>query len=1086
MSKINNFKKIISVIALFCLLVIFRQVKTYPHIPLKGLFKVLKVDDIGFAHALLHSKWIENMYQYGPGKPHRKVPIKKGKDTTWRAEYKSDAVANLIRKLWFRKSENHQLLPTKLGCLAYIPDAQLGKVFGKLINYVYKGLCQDPLRQGSAEQRRSAQDNREEILIDELFAHDPKIKKINHEFVELSRKLAQEKAKFNNKKFSGLQEATKKFRNEVKQLREKYRDIGFKQKLKVAKKNFGKKTKKQKLCKIENFNKAVKAAEKKVFLGFSQQVLDARDEYKKIVREVRDLQDKIKKKIKQKRDIVNKALFDPIRKAAQLCSSGEKYVARTTESILWALFFHKIDNLISLQQKIATINDCINVIKKEFKNQDYQDKIELKEFYDKKDFDLFEKNFKKANTSSQDVTCQLLLDYCHVDRDNCDQIDQIDRVFKHYDVGLHYFIHLVAGAFPLVVSQGDYGYEYESGKISHARPDCHETALLDLFSILWYNQKTKAYDNSLFSENIIKNGEGFRKLREALKYFYLADVKKIKADEYTCTCEVRAPGDKTEEIAFTSLAKLKNLGKITSQEVQALDISKVPVFYITRSEIKQEFFNIVSEIPGVIYCSKVAQVKERGKIFEIKSDARNILKILNYFYGTCAKSITELGAEATGISTGSREIMFEQSSEQDGDTEIKISVSDSENASYFDMVVHIGACHTYPSVDRRDESAAKILKKGFAIDLCSKLSTMKHRAVFMLLASKKVLKNAKANWSLPILNLVYYSLAMKTPEIKLAIIKDVLERHPRNYNAYKEMIRNLLEKFPVNDGYLKGELNKTILISGLYKEECFLENFIKKDSNEKLLYDVITFSNKNQEKEVLSVYKDLAAEIPDINKVQIMDSAIVQGYKKIVELIKQREEFSIDKNSMLFCDNVLCAAIKGGFVDIALDVVNHEKFDVFDTGNVLSFVLKMFHQRYDERYKTIACKILENSEFDDWDQALRSADKQGWNDVVFDLVMHEKFAGDGYWFRSIFKVALKNLVLLKSAANSDVVLQRYKEVVCKVANHHVLKSQKQQMKKFFKIAKKAGNKYVKKHPERCQEIREVIKNIKKEHVLMGV
>jgi len=117
-NKINNFKnkckRVLSIIAAFCLLAISGQIKPYFHIPLKGLFEVLKVDDIGFAHALLHLNWIENMYQYGQGKPHK--PFVGGRRRKqWKTVKKDDAVANLIRTFWFRRSENHQLLPTNFG-----------------------------------------------------------------------------------------------------------------------------------------------------------------------------------------------------------------------------------------------------------------------------------------------------------------------------------------------------------------------------------------------------------------------------------------------------------------------------------------------------------------------------------------------------------------------------------------------------------------------------------------------------------------------------------------------------------------------------------------------------------------------------------------------------------------------------------------------------------------------------------------------------------------------------------------------------------------------------------------------------------
>ena len=49
----NKLQRLVSIVALFSLFIIVGQVKTYPHIPLKNVFKVLKIDDIGFAHACI-------------------------------------------------------------------------------------------------------------------------------------------------------------------------------------------------------------------------------------------------------------------------------------------------------------------------------------------------------------------------------------------------------------------------------------------------------------------------------------------------------------------------------------------------------------------------------------------------------------------------------------------------------------------------------------------------------------------------------------------------------------------------------------------------------------------------------------------------------------------------------------------------------------------------------------------------------------------------------------------------------------------------------------------------------------------------
>ena len=776
MSDINNLynlkkklKKLVAIVAVFCLVAISSQVKTYPHIPLKGLFEVLKVDDIGFSHALLHSKWIENMYQYGAGKPHRKVKIKKGKDTSWRAEYESDAVANLVRKFWFRKSENHQLLPTKFGFLANIRNDQLGTFFGELINYIYT------LRQAQGERWE------EEGLINELFAYDPKAAKFNSELAELERDLDIVNAQLVDKRFAGLQEATKIFRQKKKELKRKWKDAELVQKLKEVERN--------------------------AFLKISKEVLDARDQYKKFAREAQDLENKINAKVKQKRKIVQKALFDPIRKALQLCRVGDIYVSRTTEGILWALFFHKLDDLISLEEKIKAINNCLGCIDKEFKREGFKNNGVLKDLYDAKGFELFGQQVRDLEADKQVV-----------------------ELMENYDQVLHCLINQVAGEnFPPIISQGNYGYEYEPGNISYPRPDCHETAVLDVFSILWYNLKKGTFDDSLFSDDVIKNGQGLQRLREALKYFYLADSKGISAREYTVQGK------------FTSLTKLKELEKITLEEIEALDISEIPVSYITRPEIKQEFFNIVSGIPGVIYRS---EVPGKGAIFEIGSDVRNVITIFNYFYGTRAKNIIELGDGDIGISTDSRTIVLKKESDENAPNKIKITVSDYENNVYFKVKINIRHGHTFITVDGREKIGSEGLDPYLAENILEKIvgKTGKDNAciqvnqnrekllsAFSLLAFQKLLKNDEVAWDLPSLNLVYYTLMMKTPEVKLKVIKNVLERHPQNYERCKGVIHNFIEELPRDDQHLKAKLTKIIIRSGFYEKEPYFKNFIKEE-----------------------------------------------------------------------------------------------------------------------------------------------------------------------------------------------------------------------------------------------------------------
>ena len=979
MNKINKLKRLLAVMAIFCLMVVSSQVKTYTHIGLKGLFEVLKIDDIGVAHALLHSSWIENMYQYAEGKPHMLVVGKRNREQ-WKSDQKNDAVANLIRKFWFRKSENHQLLPTKFGYLANIPNAWLGNFFGKLINYVYKG-CPQHIEDG---------------LVYEFLKYDPEYQQFKQEeLVGLLRKVDERVNSLKDQKFDAFKKAKKIERDEINRLEKKYNmanlKIAITQASKRCKADTSLKFKDEKKKVESRFNsagfyKALKATKKRIFRGITQEI---QDEYCKNQANIKKIKAVIVRKLKKKRDAIKKALFTPIKKALEFCKTDRKYAPRIVESVLWALFFHKLDDLISMEEKIKAINSCIDRIGKEFKREGAE---KLVKFYEQQDFVGFKERIEGL--------CRY---YC------VDECKQVDEMFESYDLALNFFIKRGKGFSP-VIAQGQYGYEYESGKISQKRPDCYGAAILDVFSNLWYNKQKNAFDDSLFSEKVIQNGKGFQRLREALKYLYLADSKKIRPTEYTCKYKGRS---------FTSIEKLKNLGKISQEEIEALDITKIPVSYITRPEIRQEFFNIVSGLvdQGVVYCSKAGG---NEKNFELECDVRNIIKIFNYFYGTtcsaasrCVPSlmrgsnggepglpgeasaktgrrIEELEGKGTGISTDARTIKFELANDKNVPNNVKISVTNNRGGTRFFMIMNISSGHTYFAVPLRDELSFSVrLAKGTQEAILQKKDQDNARclSLFTVLASKKLLKNE--NWDLPTLHLLYYSLMMKTPETKLKIIQDVLERRLHNYDVFKGMIYNLVESFPVNDEYLRAALNNIIVKSGIYKKDSFFQQWIEKCTVNIFLYDIV--ENLDDYEQVLEIYNEFIEKIEDINEKQVIAVAIKRGYKKIAELIMKRQEFEVDKNPKLFDGKMLSAVIEYGFEDIALKIANHPQMDVEERDKGLILALKAGHKDVEN----IVSKIIEDSLFKADSsfvgQLLLTAVTKEYQKVALDIVKNPAF-----------------------------------------------------------------------------------------------
>jgi len=1003
-SKINIVKRCFKKLLLLVFAVILlgttsTEIKTISHIPLKGLFEVLKYDDIGFAHALLHSGWIENMYQYGAGKPHREIEIKNRKKL--KTQDKGDAVANLIRKFWFRRSENHHLLLTQFGCLANIPNAQLGKVFGQLINYIYRGSLRDEPNGSPQDDRGENQDK----LIDAIFACDPQADQFKQEFAALWRDVIDQGYKLKHgEEFAAVRDAKKKFQETVSELEKKYKMMEFNQRIAEVsakcKKNKNLSFKEERL-KIESefdkrgYAKALKEAKRNIFEGVDQEILD---EYQQVQAAVSKMEKTIAKKMKQKREPIRRNICDPIKKALEFCKTGRIYMTRTPQAILWALFFHKIDSFASQQEQIQAINDCLNSIDKEFKNEKFYGHIMLKDLYYPRDFDSFGRKIGNGRRFGNVPMRQV----CNID--------------KNYDIALHYFVSLVAGKkFPPVIGQGDYGYEYEAGKISYERPDCHETVTLDLLSIFWYNPVKKAYDDSMLPEKVIKNGEGLKKLREALKYFYLADSKGIKADEYT---------NEFKGKKFTSITKLKNLGRISVEEVKKLDISEVPVSYITRSEVKQEFFNIVSGIPGVIYCS---QVKDKEIGFELETDVRNLVKIFNYFYGTDIKDIVELGDKDKGISTENRGIIFEKQSEKNTPNEITVSVDYRGNNNYFDVTLNVGTYHTsltFPARAKRNLGILKLEALGVILRRVALHKNERFIPFLSLIAPIRLVigdcygRTHGIYFSLPTLNLIYYSLLLRTPENKLEVLEHVLVVVPEYYDSLREMIYNVIDAFPSNDQYLKYHFIKTIIKSGFCEKEPFFKEYVQK-----VLDDPGFYGHDFNDNCIVS----------DHYLIDLIKLLLKKGYKDLVLKIVTNSKFDAGLEGVLYPLEIALGLQSEEYQKIVLAIVQNPTFNATErgVGILLASCLKLALVFENKEYTTIATAIIDNSAFDGWIEAADFAFKKGWNNIALDIINNPKF---GFVYDdSCLKDASALLIVLKIFQETQDI--RCKNVAEKIMNN---------------------------------------------------
>ena len=713
-------------------------------------------------------------------------------------------------------------------------------------------------------------------------------------------------------------------------------------------KRIEKKLKEELGCDKAGYGNAIRALKK----SFSMDG-DIQKNYRDIKNLVKKTDGNIAKLVQKKKGIIKKELLDTIKKSLEFCQISQMYMPRTTESILWALFFHKLESLTSMQDKIKAINDCLNQIDSEFRQKDFQNEVALQGFYTKERIDTFKKRIEELEEKG-------LVN------------EQITEILVQYDLGIHYLISRIADrSFSPVVGSGQYGYEYKLGKISYTRPDCHETATLDLLGNLWYNSEKECFDDSLFSEEVIKRGQGLQRLRDALKYLYLADSKGIKASEYTCK-------HKGEE--FTSLAKLKSLGKITKEELETLDVSEIPVFYINRPEIKQEFYNIVSELPEVIYCSDILG---KGEVFELDSDVKNIITVLNYFYGTSAKNLAQLGDKGFGISTDDRTISFEllgqeqeslegelqedQVSEH-GTGEIKINVNFHESYNSFDMVLDVGGGHTFLTVPDRERSNIEDDFIKTVLRRSQEVTNNKERylSIFTLFASGS-LEDELVMAQLSFLNLVFYSMILKKHEVKLKVLEHILEKCPQYCDNCQGMINNLMDAIPLNDEELKRRLGFIILGSGIHKRE---KPFKVKRNKKKDPW--------NHEK----MGKILVSALED------------NEYQCIAEKIMSVPEFKRWGQALIF-------AFERKRYDIALELVNHPHFGLLNFGNESHYYSSEGNEQLgkilvtvleDEKYKKIASKIMDDPSFDGWAEALRLVIERKRHDIALKLVSHSKCA----------------------------------------------------------------------------------------------
>ena len=1036
------FKRPLGVLIILFIGISITQVRAYPHLLLKDLFNVLKVDHIGFGHALLHSKWIENMYQYGKGKPHRQLP---GDGQSWSAGWSDDPIANLVRHLWFRRNENDSLEPTRQPSDLFDPIN--AKLFGTLINLTYK-LAE--LEQAKWEKKKIdaygvIQKDIKRINLNKLLGRLNEIRK------KEGKKLSSEQVSQREGALKAFEEMKERFEKENSRVKRAIGEIV--QKYKILTKNVEKaklgefnKAKKDEIAAVQASSQAEQLHEVAV-LALARYVRDLAktvEDVKKIegIEQNVEKRRKLREKLKGMEPPSKETVKESAKKVRVLSAQVQKmrkqvggldflvkhieaglqtyqqaiYLPGTVEGILWAFFFHKIDKLPSLEAKVQAINTCLKSI-----NDIYKNKVTLGRMYNAEQMDTFEE--KLALRDDTGVSPQDL---------------QLDKIFKKYDLALHFFIAKLAGSFPPKVSQGsNMYYEYAQGEFSRIGvPDCFETTMNDMFSILWYNRQIEGYDNDLFSKSILENGQGFKRLREALKYFYLANKYQIPETDYTVN-------------GITSLLTLESLGKITPEQIRKLSVSDIPPSLMCSSAMKQAFFNLISGHPEIISYDKSVG---RQKVFELTPGVGNFVNICNYFYGTKAENVEDLGKEDGGLSIPSREIKFKSN----GDTEINITVHNKRYGDAYSMRVDINpGAHATLTVPGRDVAGLDVLEKGFTKGLARNLSNLQRVTIFTLLTSPKLLKDETFTWSVSLLHLIYYSLVVKGAKVKLAIIEDVFKRGHENYERWKGMVHNLIDALP-EDRYYKKELARIIIRWGFYHyaKDPFFVQYVDSVINDPEMYAggwrgfglpnvfkaALVQGNiiREGKKEGLAqIYDQLALRIMNHPKftyaLHAMKIALKQKRKDIAETCLNHSSFNANSDhvgpvinrALENAQDLLKTGDKKGaqaYKDLLWRVINHGTFGPSRKGVIEFMVLALM----DPGFKEFGEKVMEVLPDYSFGEAVIFALGKGYIDIAARLARDQRFKVDRYGARHLISAAIEKMAAFRNS--KDLASEKaYKE-----------------------------------------------------------
>jgi len=353
--------------------------------------------------------------------------------------------------------------------------------------------------------------------------------------------------------------------------------------------------------------------------------------------------------------------------------------------------------------------------------------------------------------------------------------EQIDYILKQYDRAMHSLITRAdMKKLPPPVIQGNYGYQ-------GAEPfeTCTGSTMLDVFSILSYHPKKERYDHTLLPPDA-RNGLGCKQLFAVLQ---------------------------------------------SPHQINNRDIGQI-------------WMNLISG-RNYLYAKTVCDTNA-GYI--LRPRVTNIINLFNFFYGTKATTIEEFGDL---LSHENRKLVFTKQKENSNNNNIiTIHIESKTLDISYDLEIVLQPFHAYLQCKERNIKSIGVYKPAVPQLLVQRIIKTKQLYPYMqiltLLASNQILTNIdhtqweEKSFIRNIIRHLYYSFALKFPKVKLAVIKDALERRSDLLDDnLMQLIYQLAKKVPTGDYYLP-HLCKTIIRSEIYKKDIFFKKFLLSHPSEAL------------------------------------------------------------------------------------------------------------------------------------------------------------------------------------------------------------------------------------------------------------